>query len=239
MLDGFARKNNHHLVVDLTNYGVLTTATSVSVANAVAQGLVNTSVLDIWLPDRAEYFKDFAHSVNKNCTLIKKTSRASISSDANIGKAVEKTPSGQHFDILETNVAEVSADWLVKRKLANDRQFSMSLLERKIERYMSRAKHFTGDELFIPFMSQQLPQCDHARNIYTPAVTEWATIAGMSPGAAFNELSMKVSGCLLSVSRLNAIWVKYVDKINRLDDKLEMTQCLHEQLEMELRSGSR
>jgi hypothetical protein len=239
MLDGFARKNNHHLVVDLTNYGVLTSSNSISVANAVAQGLLNTSVLDIWLPERLQYFRDFAYVLDKNCTVVRQTSRASATSDANIGRAISKTPSGRMFDVTDTPAEEVTETWLARRQLANDRQDSLALLERKIERYASRTKNFTGDELFIPFMSQQLSQCDHVRNIYTPAVTEWAAIAGLSPAVAFNELSMKVSGCLLSVSRLNAIWVKYAARVNSFDTKAEMTQCLHDQLEMELRSGSR
>jgi hypothetical protein len=111
------------------------------------------------------------------------------------------------------------------------------LLESKIERYLARVKTFSGDEIFIPYMDKELRLCNTEQQHFTPAVLEWASIAGLTPAEAFKELTYKVSSVQLSVTRLNALWEKYVDKINALTDREEMMNLVNSQLEMELRAG--
>lgn len=242
MLDGFAKKSLVHLVVDLKNYGVLTCShSSIPVANAVSQGLLNTSVQNIFLPEKVEYFKNYntqAIEREKNCLVVKQTPFALTAGEGNIGRSVDRTANKRLFDVVEMTSEEVTEEWIKRRHLANLRLQSLVLLESKLERYMVRLKSFSGDEMFVPFMAQELNQCDMPLGVFTPAIIEWANIAGVDPATAVNELSMKVRSYLLSISRLNAIWVKYVNKINALETLAEMTSCLNDSLEMELRSGA-
>jgi hypothetical protein len=239
MLDSFSKKNNIHIVIDQINYGILTNSNSLSVANAIARGIPNASIGNIWLPERGHYFNNFAYvnDTKINCIVVKKVSYATTHGDINAGRAVENTPNGRLFDIIDMPANEINSEWLSRRRLANARSSCLLLLESKIERYLARVKTFSGDEIFIPYMDKELRLCNTEQQHFTPAVLEWASIAGLTPAEAFKELTYKVSSVQLSVTRLNALWEKYVDKINALTDREEMMNLVNSQLEMELRAG--
>ncbi len=239
MLDCFSKKNNIYIVVDQINYGILTTAVSLSSANAIARGIPNASIGNISVPERGQYFNNFAYinDTRYNCVVVKKVNMATTHGDVNVGRAVENTPNGKLFDVIEMPQNEINDDWLDRRRLANARSTGITLLEGKLERYLSRVKHFTGDSIFIPYMDAELKKCYPEQNSFTPAVCEWASISQMSPLEAYNELTVKISSVQLSVARINALWEKYVDKINAVADIKEMNSILTASLEMELRAG--
>ena len=239
MLDCFSKKNNVYIVVDQINYGILTTAISLSVATAVAKGIPNASIGTLLVPERMNYFNNFAYinDTRYNCVVVKKVTMATTHGDINAGRAVENTPNGRLFDVIEMPAGEINDEWLDRRRLANARSYNIMLLEGKLERYLSRVKHFTGDSIFIPYMDNELKKCYPEQNSFTPAVCEWASIAEMSPAEAFNELTVKIGSVQLSVARVNALWEKYVDRLNNLVDGKEMSSILNASLEMELRAG--
>lgn len=231
MLDTFSKKNDLQLVIDQSNFGVLTQATSFAVANAVAAGIPNSSVMNVML-NKSSAFKnaEYRTSTDINFTLLKQSPIALVPCEANVAKAVPMTSNAGLFDIEE--MLDITPAWLEKRKLANIRANGLAGLEQRIERYMGRIKTFAGDEIFIPFMAAELNKLE------SPAIIEWATIQGLTLSEARTDLEIKVKTSQYFVSCLNAIWEKYVRKINALTTASEITHCVWFEAELELRSGN-
>ena len=106
------------------------------------------------------------------------------------------------------------------------------MLEQKIERYMARCKTFSGDEIFIPFMSEEL------KKSFSPAIEEWANIRGVTYNEAQVDLEVKVKTAQLVVSNLNAVWEKYVERLNTLTTFAEINNVLSTDVETNLRNGT-
>lgn len=236
MLDCFSKKTTSHLVVDQSTFGILTTSPSIAVANAVSQGLLNSSTMTVVLFGKADVVNQISKDPTVNYTLVRQMNHASSATDMNLGKIVAETANRQLFDI-ESSTA-VSANWKDIRTLANSRQQGLMSLESKIERYLSRIKSFTADDILIPVIKQALNQSDATTENYSDLIVEWAEIAKVSNFAAYQELKMKVDTVELTVVRLHAIWTKYVDKVNQLHTHQEIMSCVNNELELELRSGS-
>ena len=231
MLDTFAKKQDYQLIVDQETFGVLTHVNSISVAHAIAAGIENSSAMNVFLP-KADVFNNLGYrqSVENNVILARKSNQALIPSESNVAKAVKKTPGDTLFAILPMD--NPSTEFLEKRRLANLRAAGLSALEQKIERYLSRAKTYCGDEIFIPFMAKELEKQESV------AIMEWANIQGISVHQARTDLEIKVVSAQLIVSRLNAVWEKYVRRINALTTGNEVSQLVRYELEIELRSGT-
>lgn len=236
MLDTFSKKTSYHLVVDQETFGILTTSASVAVANAVSKGIVNSSTMTIVLFGTQEKLFQYNKNTSINLTLIKQVTRANSATDSNLG-LIKDTKNNLLFDIEDNS--QVTEQWMAKRQLANDRQQGIISLETKLERYLSRVKTFTADDILYATLVDELKKCNVEQSQYSNAVTEWAEIVGIEPFAAYQELSVYVRSVGLSVLRLHALWTKYVDLINNLTTKQEILDCVNGQLEMELRAGSK
>jgi hypothetical protein len=232
------------LVVDHETKGVLTKCASASIANSVSKGILNSSAMAVNFP----YFRN-NHSVNNyhlDTSLNYKLVRAiklefsnlqPPTSDAQMYEIVEKTNSGRNFDLVE--LESVNEAWLEKRKLANYRSEKIKLLESVCERYMTRLKKFTADDLFFQYLTTQFPLVNIEKNKFPPSIIEWAEIQNISPISAYQELKMDYESTNISIMRIHAIWNKYVDKINdlKLNDLTE--SYVFSLLETELRDGQK
>lgn len=237
MLDCFAKKTISHLVVDQATFRILTTSPSIAVANAVSQGFLNTSTMTVVLFGRADVVNQISKEPSTNYLLVRQMNHASSATDMNLGKIVTETNNRQLFDIEITN--DVDTEWLQKRTLANSRQQGLMSVESKIERYLARIKNFTADEVLLPAIKEQLKLCDIGNNYYPDMILEWAQITGMTPFAAVQHLKVKVETAEFTVVRLHAIWTKYVDRVNQLTTHQQIMSCVNNELELELRSGSK
>jgi len=235
MLDTFSNKDDLQLVVDQTNFGILTHVSGFAVANAVSAGIQNTSVMNVLIPDRPEFSRRrYRMSENDNLILVRKFVNKAftyIPSDGNVALTVPATSNNRMFDVAV--MQNITPEWIERRKLANMRADGFIGLEQKIERYMCRTKMFTGDEIFIPFMARELE-----RDV-SPAIIEWAEIQGITEAAARSDLEIRVRTTQYVVSKFNAVWEKYVRKINNLYTASDITDCLNDDVEAFLRSGNR
>jgi hypothetical protein len=231
MLDSFSKKEDYQLVVDQTNFGILTAVQSLPVAHAVSLGIPNTSVMNVLLPEVQEFrTRSYRASTTANFILVKRMIQASVPCEANVALQVNETQNNRLFDVIP--MAEVTPEWTERRRLANARANGLITLEQKIERYMARAKTFSGDEIFIPFIAEELKKGS------SPAIEEWANIRGVTVHEARVDLEIKVKTAQLVVSNLNAVWEKYVERINSFNTFAEINNCLSYDVESSLRNGT-
>jgi hypothetical protein len=74
-------------------------------------------------------------------------------------------------------------------------------------------------------LSLELPKCFPEKNSYTPAILEWAIASKIDNRSAYNFLKMQYDCYATSVLRFYALWNKYVDRINQLDNKRDVHIC--------------
>lgn len=238
MLDTFSKKSFFNLLVDQDTFGVISHCVSLPVAHALSEGIPNSSVMCATFPPGFDKLKGngLEFGQDQNYILLRSSTIALIASECNVGKATTDLPPGKMFELLPMQT--VTSEWMEKKKLAKSRNLGLWLLEQKIERYIARAKFFIGDDVLVPFLANELAKCDFDNNVYSDVIVEWAEIANVTPAEAFHILSNKISSTNIIVSRLHAIWFKYVNQINSLDDEQRILQLVRYNLEVELRGAS-
>jgi len=238
MLDTFSKKRIVNLLIDQETFGVISYCTSLPVANALSDGIPNSSVMSVTIPPGFDKLKSngLNFGQDENYILLRSNAIAHIASECNVAKASADIPPGKMYDLIP--MENVTPEWLEKKKLARRRNTGLWLLEQKIERYIARAKFFVGDGILVPFLTSELTKCDFDNNVYSDVIIEWAEIADVTPAEAFHILSNKISSTNIIVSRLHAMWFKYVNKINSLDDEKSILQLARHNLEVELRGAS-
>ncbi len=245
MLDGI--KEYLFLVVDNDSSGVLTSCVSMSCANAVSKGIINSSTMVIKFS-----FMRSNHDINRyqddiklNFQLVRlydpellKKKPTNWEGEANNYQYLESTNPAKTFDLVPLDKKFLSSEWLNKRRIANIRSRHIRNLETICERYVGRVKTFFSDELFLQYLSTQLPLVDQTTNKYPESIMEWAEIRSIDPSAAFNELKMMYESTGISMMRTHAIWHKYVDLINTLETEDDL-KSIYVRLETELIHGER
>ena len=217
MLDSFVQKRYYQLLVDQETFGVLASVNSISVLQALSYGIDNSSIMLVNLAGaniNLEYLKD-THYI-----LGRKSIQALIASDSNVAKPLASVPGDNMFALVP--MPSPTNNFLKKKNLSITRAIGLIALEQKIERYLVRAKFFCGDEIFIPFIADELKKQESLP---------------ISEDAARKDLEIKVKSAQLITLRLNAIWEKYVKRINALDSYESIDHCVKHDLEIELRSG--
>jgi hypothetical protein len=236
MLDTFSKKIGNVFLIDQESFGIIAFNTSITVMHALSDGIQNSSVMSVSLMPSDDRFRGagFDYPINSNHILLRSNPQALIPSECNVAKVANIN---QMFAVTDMDANLVTPEWIAKKQLAKSRLLAIWLLEQKIERYITRAKFFTGDEYLVPFMQEEFKKCDFDNGVYSDAIIEWASIAGMTPGEAYHVLSNRVASSNLIVSRLHALWFKYVNKINLLNNSEELLDLVRSNLESELRSG--
>ena len=218
-----------YLVVDQETYGVITIGKTESIANAVAAGFLNSSLMTIsYVGELGKEIADYTRSNTDNLILVRKTatihSGSLMTSTGNVAKSVLQTASGKQFDFeLMVNPSE---GWLKKRTLGNIRSSTFAAVEAKCLRYTTKFQDFCNLDIFHAFMLDQLNKCNIQTNSYTDAIKEWASIAQITPRTAYEELRMKFDTMGMTVLRVQAVWEKYVYKINQAYDSLTFDELL-------------
>jgi hypothetical protein len=222
-----------YLVIDQINKCVITNTNSAATANAVSNGILNSSPMVVWFP-----YIELNHNIiksnsneNINYKLLRqfktKFSNAGQStSDSNMYEVVDQTPNGRVFDLIQMDQKLITREWIARRQLGNFRARLMIELETHCERYLARSVNFCGDEISLPYIQKQLELSNPDFNIYSPGIQEWADIVEMPVEVAYQELKMKFDSSSISVMRVHAIWSKFVNKFNNitLEDNITSAQ---------------
>jgi hypothetical protein len=234
-------------VVDQETYGVVCFAPTHTVANAVSQGILNTSPMTIYWPRRgnsAQPDEGYNDRNDLNSTLVfklppKAVSSGYVTSDCNVAQAVSHTASGRPFDFVPMEPGAITEQWRAKRSLANDRVDALDQLERRCEKYLLRTGHFISDPLFLAYIGHELALCRPLEGHYTALFADWGSINDVSAAAAYNELNMTWHSAGIATVKLHALWTKYVRLINQQHSGEAMENCVKVQFEGEIRFGKR
>lgn len=220
MLEGL--KNYLFLIVDQENKGILGYTYSCSVANAVSNGILNSSVMLVPMAtfDKS-ILESYGENFKNNYKLIRKynqeyTNSKPMTSEGNVCDYSPNISKNKTFDLYPLVVSE---SWIEKRKLAAFRINKLKILETICDRYLTRFKTFTGDSFFFHYIGQQLDDCNLKQKTFSHSIIEWANIYNISPEEAYYDLKMKYDSAGISIMRINAVWNKYVDIINSITDK--------------------
>ena len=229
-----------NVVVDQETKGILTRCSTPSVANAVARGIPNSSMMIIEFPFMKHEIVDYQTNINLNYKLLRKlypqhSDVIPLDSESNVFEVVDETPSGKPFDI---SPMEASPAWIEQRKIANFKSFAFNDLENRCDRYLARIATFSHDELFYQYLAKELEQVDVDANYYPVGISEWAEINDVSNFAAYQELNMNYQSNGIILMRIHAIWNRYQDLINSISTYEELWKLVY-QVETELRFGKR
>jgi hypothetical protein len=207
-------KNTYKIfVVDQITFGILTEASSISVANAICKGILNTSQMTV--PS------DYDLDATKHYMLIQ-PKIVQKHGEANTAKIVDCVEGHKRFGIENF---EPDDNFLKKKHLAENRKYGLDLLEKNISRFLSRNQNYVDSSGLMVALSSELPKCVPEEDRYTPAIMEWAIASTIDNASAYNFLKMQYDCYTTSVLRFYALWTKYVDKINQLDSKKDIHMC--------------
>jgi hypothetical protein len=221
------------LVVDQETKGILTKCSSMAAAVAVSKGILNSSPMLVRYPYLNHNVNQYNTDIQINYKLVRpSTELYNMSSEVNVYETVKRNNFNKLFELVSIDSNNA---WLEKRKLANFRSEKIEYLENTCERYMSRIKNFTGDELFFQYIGKELNLVDIETNRYPSSIIEWAEINSVSNKAAYYELKMLYESMGITIVRVHAIWSKYVDKINKISTQEEFEQLSN--FELDFRFG--
>jgi len=221
------------LVVDQETKGILTKCSSMAAAIAVSKGILNSSPMLVRYPYLNHKVNQYHTDTQINYKLVS-TFPASMASEVNVYEVVDFNIDNKSFELVDICVNDI---WLEKRKLANFRSNKIEYLETLCDRYISRIKNFTGDELFFQYIGKELGLVDIENNQYPGSIVEWAEINAVSNSTAYYELKMLYDSMGITMVRVHAIWTKYIEKINKLYTKEEFDKLSKIKLESEFLFG--
>lgn len=209
-----SNKNNYKIfVVDQITFGILTETSSVSVANAVCKGILNTSQMTVSINYDFDTTKNYILTQPK---IVQKHG------EANTAKIIDQVEGYKRFGVEEF---EPNEDFLKKKELASHRKYGLDLLEKNIARFLSRNQNYIDNASLMSVLSTELPKCSPNDNLYSPAIKEWAIATNHDNFSSYNFLKMQYDCHATSILRFHALWTKYADKINELYTKRDIHIC--------------
>jgi hypothetical protein len=209
-------------VIDQITFGILTEVSSMSIANAVCKGILNTSQMVVSIDTPLDLNLNYILTQSK---IVQKHG------EANAAKIIDKVENHKRYGLEIFDPDEV---FLEKKKLAENRKYGIDLLEKNITRFLSRNNIYADNEGLMSVLSVELPKCDINKNFYTPAIREWAIASKVDNFTAYNFLKMQYDCFSASTLRFYALWIKYVDKINQLSSKRDIHMCALYEFEHEV-----
>ena len=204
-------------VVDQESFLVLCKTDSIRVANAICEGLLNTSTMVVSVAE--------TYSETRNQILVQNRANNKLG-EGNAAKHCDDLPSDIRHGLK--NAGELANTLLKKKELCLLRKEGLEILEQNCIRFSARNVNFINDDVFIYSIGQALKD-DHSST-----VQEWADIKGVSYAEARNELQMIHDSVTISTVKMNAVWRKFVDKINTLENRRDIISWAMYNFEREL-----
>ena len=216
MLDSLYN-NSQIFVVDQESFLVLCKTDSIRVANAICEGLLNTSTMVVSVAE--------TYSETRNQILIQNRANNKLG-EGNAAKHCDMLPKDVRHDLK--SCGEVNKTLLKKKELCLLRKEGMEILEKNCIRFSSRNVNFINDDVFLYSIGNALKDAN------SPVIQEWAEIKEVSYAEAKNELQMIHDSVTISTIKMNAVWRKFVDKINTLENRRDIISWAMYNFEREL-----
>jgi hypothetical protein len=225
MLDSL-HSNTKIFLVDQETFLIIGKVETVSIANALCKGLINTEVMIVNI--------ELEYDDNKNYHLIQHpTIHTGLYGSANAAKIVYDLSKLKKYDI-RLSADELSNNFLQKRNLFNIRKKGIEILEQNCHRYSARLVNSFEDGIFLQYISKELDRSFPELGQYSDGILNWARLSNTTPDAAYQQLKLEYSSASINILKLHAIWNKYVFKINLLDNLKDIIVCLQYDFETEM-----
>jgi len=181
------------IVVDGNTFGIMCESVSYSVAHSVSLGFINASVRI--LPANLSWLES---KYNKNYN--------------------DKLTHYQFFrgDVFNMSPSLITDEWLSLRNLAFLRNRFQMIWETRCNQYLlNRSYEYAHLDKLDGYLWRELEKCNPDTNFYTQAIIEWATLSGIDPTSAYQELKLKADSRGLQYLRNHAIHQRFVNLINQ------------------------
>ena len=209
--------NTKIFVVDQETFFILCSTESIQVANALCEGLINTSTMVVSTNDE--------YSETRNQMLVQNRANNKLG-EGNAAKHCDDLPKDVRHGLR--NYGEIDSRLRQKRELCLLRKEGLEILEQNCIRFSSRNVNFINDDVFLYSIGNALKDTNSAM------IQEWADIKQLSYDEAKNELQMIHDSVTISTVKINAVWRKFVDKINTLSTRTDIITWAMYNFEREL-----
>lgn len=218
-------------VIDDECFTILCQTNSVSVANAICKGILNTTTMVVPLEEEL--------NEELNYKLLQQGGIVSQMGNPKIGVSNSAWPGKLSNKRLRYGVEEVpgSQRYLERKNLAKKRQYGLEHLESGLHRYIARLTNFCLDEGFYHFAARELDLSDPDNNKFSDAIVEWSNIYKCQPREAYWEIKTLYDSTSINIIKMHAVWNKYVDRVNKLTDIKDIHVCSVSEFEAEMFFG--
>jgi hypothetical protein len=221
-------KNLKILLIDNETFGILAECQSIPISNTLTNGLINTTTMVVVIDDHLDSFNDYKLVQQK---ILGKTGESNA---AKFSLTIDKKV--RHSVELFNNPSERFKE---RKELARIRNYGLNHLENGCKRFSARILSFYGDECFYSFINDELKKSNLKEEKFSDGIIEWAGIYQVDPRVAYNELKMQYDSISINMIKINAIWKKLSEKINKLTDVKEIHVCSIYDFESEMFFGTK
>lgn len=220
-------KNLKIFLIDNETFGILAECQSIPISNSLTQGLINTTTMVVIIDKLYDLSKNSYKLVQQK--ILGKIGEANA---AEISSAVNKK--NRHSVQIFYDPPERFKE---RKELARIRNYGLEHLENGCKRFTARLLNFCGDQFFYSFINDELKKSNLETQEFSSGIVEWANIYQVTPRIAYNELKMQCESISISVIKINAIWKKLAERINKLHDIKKIHVCAIHQFESEMFFG--
>jgi hypothetical protein len=192
------------VVVDYQTNAALAFPVNNATASYVSVGLIDTYSATI--PTDLRYIKSMISKFDLSNDLLQ------LSYDKVDGEIQYLRPLPEHL---------ITQELKDKKALAKLRAQYIYYQESYYRIYMSRSV-IAPNHTIIPYLLQELNECDSSAGNYSDGIKEYSEILGISEREAYDELRMMADGASLMKMRYFAWYTKHVSEINKLYNEEDM-----------------
>ncbi len=213
------------VLVDLEVIGsILAECSSVTVANAVSKGILNTSTMVVNLNDNVKL-----ETYHKLPDLALKLVRHDgfVTGYKGDGFYFESKPhrdgSNKKSRDFEVEQFIPSEAWIERKRLASIRSACLQEMESYCQRMLAKSRMFVDDAGLAMAMASAIndPSKAHLLDL-------WSNITDRSPEEARREMKMLMDSYECDVIKVHAVWTMIVEKVNGISDVRTLKSLLRD-----------
>jgi hypothetical protein len=108
-------------------------------------------------------------------------------------------------------------NWTQFRKQIIDRLNALFTLDFLAKTRTAFVENFYNMPMFTAILATELEKCNVEKNIYSPAIEEWASLQSVSPEIAYKELKITYTDISMTYIRNHAIYLNFAKQINQTE----------------------
>jgi hypothetical protein len=194
------------VVVDYKTNAALTFPVNGATASNVSAGLLDTYYTSI--PTDLAYVKTIVNKFNLTNDLLQ------FSYDKVDGQVEYLRPLPEHL---------ITQELKDKKALAKLRAKYIYYQESYYRLYMNRSITVPNHTI-IPFLLQELNECDSSSEVYSDGIKEYSEILGITAREAYDELMILTESASIIKMRYYAWYTKHVSELNKLHTEEAMKE---------------